>query len=91
MSDWDDFTAEVESLSDHYGNRSKCGMRAFLATLGEGARADVEAALARSDITSTGLAEALRRRVGDSAPSDFTIRRHRRGRCRCARNGDTDE
>lgn len=83
MSDWKGFTSEVESLSANHKRRG-CGMNKLLASLELDARRHVEEALARDDITSTGLEAALRNRLGERVPSSFTIQRHRRGSCYCA-------
>lgn len=80
MGEWDNFISEARAISGQ--NIGRCGAKALLDTLGEEARGSVEAAMKRPDITSTAIAAQLRRRM-DSTPSEFTIRRHRNGKCSC--------
>lgn len=83
-NEWADFAEEVDSLSVRHRRRT-CGVLRLLDSLDPDGREQVSAALKRPDVTSTGLEEALRKRLTDksSVPSSFTLQRHRNGRCCC--------
>lgn len=82
-NEWAGFTEEVESLSVRHRKRT-CGVTTLLDSLDPEGAEQVRAALKRPDVTSTGLAEALKKRLGDkNVPSSFTLQRHRNQRCCC--------
>lgn len=83
MSEWKDFTSEVEESSKKKG--SGCTVGIFLRKLDKMSRIQVENALSRPELTTSAISRALRNR--GSELSDFTVRRHRRGDCSCSQDG----
>jgi hypothetical protein len=69
-------------------NLGRCGMKLLLDRLDDEARGSVEAALRRHDITTTAITAQLKKRV-NAVPSEFTVRRHRNGKCSCPQQNGT--
>jgi GTP-sensing pleiotropic transcriptional regulator CodY len=83
MSDWSDFGTEVKTHTLARG--PKCSVSLMLERLPDDARISVNRVLAdRHGVTNSAIAKALRERLGENAPSLFSISNHRRGNCRCA-------
>lgn len=81
MTSWEDFETEV---AQHSGPRSgKCGIAVLLSGLSPEARQLVVVALGNQRLSNSAISTVLRKRVGDSAPRQFTVARHRRGDCSC--------
>lgn len=79
-SKWTNFTDDVEAESD--GRHHKlCGMCSLLENLPAGARENLQQVLDRSDLSAPAIRRALSKRLDSTPPSDFVIRRHRRGEC----------
>ena len=78
--DLSDLEAEAKALT---GPTGKCGIRLMLIGLDDDARDKVEALIANHNFSNSAVSAVLRKRVGDSAPRQFTVARHRRGDCSC--------
>ena len=76
------FDDAVNESEDRYKNRG-CSLGRLLDRLGDDDRTEMVAALASDHVSGTGLYRALRKRYGQSAPSAYTVQRHRRGVCAC--------
>lgn len=85
MKDWSTFGDEVRQNTAHRG--PKCAVSVLLDRLDDKARPAVLEALGDRGITNAAIQKALRERLGDLAPSLFSVSNHRRGMCRCSRNG----
>lgn len=72
----------VEESADQYKKRG-CAVGRLLKRLDADDGRELTTALESDHVTSTGLARALRKRYGSSAPSGYTIGRHRREVCGC--------
>ncbi len=81
-----DMSGLVEEAQAKTGGRGpRCQVAILLDNLPEVAAERVRQALDNPTVTNTGLARVLRQRVGDTAPSIWSIGNHRRGNCRCGR------
>lgn len=83
MSEWDSFTSDVEKGS--HPKRTGCTLGQALQGLSRLNRIQVDAALTRTDVTTTSITRELAAR-GFNFPY-FTVRRHRLGQCSCETNG----
>ena len=83
MKDWSTFGDEVKEHASHRG--PKCAVSVLLERLPAEARPAVRGALEDRGITNSAIQRALAERLGDLAPSLFSVSNHRRGMCRCAR------
>lgn len=82
MSDWSSFANEAREATPGKGPR--CRVSVLLADLPEHAQIELRKALDNKLLTSSGIAKALRKRLGETAPSQYSIANHRRGDCRCS-------
>ncbi|WP_432001203.1 hypothetical protein [Streptomyces sioyaensis] len=82
---WDDLEAEARAAMEDRGKR--CAVDLFLSTLLPYDADIVRGVLANPGISNTGLHRAFRKRAhaGDPIPSAWSIGRHRREDCRCAK------
>jgi hypothetical protein len=78
---WEDF--EAEALKQSGARVGKCGVAMLLAGLSEDAQLKISSALGNPRLSNSAIAAVLRKRVGDAAPRQFTVARHRRGDCSC--------
>lgn len=76
------FEDALNNSADRYKGRG-CAVGKLLGRLDDDDRRELTAALSSDHVTGTGLFRALRGRYGQSAPSGYTIQRHRRGICGC--------
>lgn len=84
MSNWDSLIDEIKAQKP----KAVCAVGKLLESLEPEPRMFVISALERRDeISHPALHEALRRRVGDKAPTAYCIGRHRRGQCSCGGTG----
>lgn len=81
MSDWSTLAEEADS--HNRGPGPKCQVHKLLASLDADGAAEVQRVLDNKDVTTAGISRALRSRLGNKAPSMFSIGNHRRGNCRC--------
>ncbi len=81
MKDWSTFGEDVTRHRRARGPR--CGVTLMLEELPPEARGPVGRVLADRGITNSAIHKALRERLGDKAPSLFSVANHRRGSCRC--------
>lgn len=72
----------VDESADQYARRG-CAVGRLLKRLDKEDQVELLAALSSDHVTSTGLGRALRKRYGASAPSGYTVNRHRREVCGC--------
>lgn len=80
---WDNFTEEA-SRTTRKG--PVCEVRTMLEQrVPSSARPDVEAALDNPLLQTSALHRELLKRLGDKAPSRWTVGRHRRKECTCTR------
>lgn len=79
-SKWTGFEDDVVAESG-VSSHKVCGMCALVASLPAPARVSIEAVLAREELSAPAIRRALAKRIEGPAPSDFVIRRHRRGEC----------
>ncbi len=80
MSKFEGFADEVKADSGHRGG---CAMGELLNSLSDSDRSHVQAALDDRRLSTRAIADALRKRIGEDAPSNFTIGHHRRRACAC--------
>lgn len=83
MEHWSAFEGEVKQRVHPKG--TVCSVGALLDSLHDEARGIVEATLSNPRLPATAIHRALRARVGDDAPSAWSVGNHRRGYCRCGR------
>lgn len=81
MSDWSDFGQEVEAVDGGRGPR--CAIRVLLDKLPEADARQVEKVLNNPAVSHVAIEKAFRSRLGDKAPSEWSIGNHRRDKCRC--------
>ena len=81
MKHWSEFEGEVRERRLSTG--TSCSVGSLLRSLHTEAREAVEAVLAKEELPATAIHKALRERVGERAPSPWTIGNHRRGGCNC--------
>lgn len=81
MNHWSEFEGEVKGLRLSRG--ASCSVGRLLRSLHTEAREAIEAVLAKEELPATAIHRALRERVGERAPSSWTIGNHRRGGCNC--------
>ena len=87
MGEWDDF--EKEAKADSAYNFSQCGMGDLLDALSPAARKAIEGAMERTDIMSTAILRKIKEKGVITGVSDFTLRRHRQGKCSCGKRSST--
>jgi hypothetical protein len=82
MDKWESLIGDIKAEKIR---QRPCSVRTLLDSLDEKARGHVTIALGveGQGISHQALHEALRERVGNTAPSAFSIGRHRRGQCSC--------
>jgi len=78
---WSNFGAEVRDQALPKG--PSCGVGRLLRGLHPEAREEIEKALGDGNLSTTAIHRALRTRLGQGAPSAWTLGNHRRGNCRC--------
>lgn len=78
---WENFQSEVRGAETRRGPR--CRIAVLLDTLSETDRAEVQAALGDRSVGHPVIVAALRKRLGDDAPSLWSVGNHRRGNCGC--------
>ena len=81
MSDWSTFGSEVSAQRKVRG--PKCAVAHILADIPADELAGVNRVLANRGITNSSIAKALHDRLGDDAPSLWSVSNHRRGACKC--------
>jgi hypothetical protein len=79
---WDDLADDVEKERLRKG--PACTVRTLLDSLGD-ERAIVEQLIMNEAVPASALWRALTKRVGDLAPAQHTITRHRRRECNCGK------
>lgn len=83
MSDWSELEADAKKFAKAAGPR--CQVKNLLDLLEPAAAAKVVAALDNRSLSAPALHRALEARVGDKAPTPWSIGNHRRGGCVCGR------
>lgn len=83
--DWSDFGSDVKQEAKAVQRGPRCAMGVLLDASEPKAREVLERVLNDRGNTSAAITRALRSRLGDDAPSQFTVNNHRRGNCRCGR------
>ena len=81
MNHWSEFEGEVKERTLSRG--ASCSVGRLLRNLHTEARDAVNAVLDKEELPATAIHRALRERIGDRAPSAWTIGNHRRGGCNC--------
>lgn len=79
-SKWTDFLGDVEAESREK-NHKVCAMCLLLDGLTPAARDSIQKAMDRPELSAPAIRRALAKRLDTTPPSDFIIRRHRRGEC----------
>lgn len=82
MADFMSFADEVRNNSGTNGRRS-CGVSDLLQSLPGDDADKVQEVLMDRAVSAQALHDALKRRLGSDAPSQYTIQRHRRRSCFC--------
>lgn len=80
-SEWTNLAEDAKGRT--WGRGPRCQVQELLNHLPGEAADEVEKTLADSTVSNTGLFRAIRARLGESAPSLWSIGNHRRGNCRC--------
>lgn len=83
MSDWSKLEADAKKFAKTAGPR--CQVKTLLDGLLPDNAATVRQALDNRSLSAPALHRALEARVGDKAPTPWSIGNHRRGGCVCGR------
>lgn len=83
MSEWSNLAEEVKAHRSRPG--PVCSVKRMLESLAPEDRVQVVEALANPAYSTTGLAKTFRSKLGNEAPSMFTVGNHRREQCGCTR------
>lgn len=82
MTEWSSLEAEARKRTRERGPR--CAVEVFLSHLSTSTRRLVAQTLMDPNLTTVGIQRAIAAKSLD-APSEWSIRNHRRGKCRCSR------
>lgn len=82
MTGFEGFAEEARANSG-YNRRSHCGVADLLNALAGEDAEQVEKVLDDRGVSANAIHDALKRRIGNQAPSPYTIQRHRRRGCAC--------
>jgi hypothetical protein len=85
VSKWAGFQEEVKREGREVQRGPRCGLGVLLEESAPEARKVLQDVLDDRKNTHTAIARALRKRLGDEAPGQFTVSNHRRGQCLCSR------
>lgn len=83
MNDWSNLGQEAAGMNRRRG--PKCGIAVLFERVSPKGRAAIQSALDDRSLSSAAIMKALTQRLGDSAPSLWTVSNHRRGYCKCGR------
>lgn len=83
MSNWSTFEDDVRSNARPRGPR--CSVGVMLDSLPQGNRDILNEVLEDRSLAVPAVHRALQERVGDEAPSPWSLANHRRGKCACQR------
>lgn len=85
MSEWKTFGSDVKQQAREVQRGPRCAMGVILERMEPADRIILERVLGDRGHTSASIYRALKTRLGQDAPSQFTVNNHRNANCRCSR------